>query len=425
MSTILSFNKFQELLSKNGYAVVSVYEAKKRIIFLELRTPRLQRSFILYIPKKYKMKSKNDRFKTFKIRKCSTAEDILSYLSEIKGSLLDCDLISISNEFLCLQRNNGDVITHCFGEENTKLVDFADQSPIDKLIDEGKKMEKLLQDEDNEEEGGEIEIDEKKVGLNDENEDEEEDEEVLDLNEDEDEGDLKNDNEKNEGDGEDEDEELLDLNEVEEDKEVLETSGKKGKKKEIELEFETPDAEDVYITPKAKNVSLQSRFDNSIPSNIEDSNINIGLIYYSVDLSLFYKKIKDSVAFEKEILAVYDALDDNEIEIRDIKIDEITELSNKLVKKAKDVSNECKKKSLELKSQILRLSETLDKTEKLKDKIALNTKKFANSKPDVDRLHNQTKTALHDINTEIIRKRESTNDVLEIIRISLEELLET
>jgi hypothetical protein len=417
MSTILSFDKFQELLSKNGYALVSVYEVKKRIKFLELRTPRLQRSFILYIPKKYKMKSKNDRFKTFKIRKCSTEEDILSYLSEIKGSLLDCDLISISNEFLCLQRNNGDVVTHCFGEENTKTVESADQSPIDKLIDEGKKIEKLLQDDEDEEEGEEIEIEEKGHTENDDVSGlDEDDENVLGVDEDNEEEEVLGVDEDNE-----EDEEVLDNKE--EGLELVndETPEKKG----IELEFETSDAEDIYITPKPKNISLQSRFDNSIPSNIEDSNINIGLIYYSVDLSLFYKKLKDSIAFEKDILAVYDALDDNEIEIRDIKIDEITELSNKLVKKAKDVSEDCKKKSLELKSQILRLSETLDKTEKLKDKIASNTKKFANSKPDIDRLHNQTKTALHDINTEIIRNRESANDVLEIIRISLEELLET
>ncbi|HMP28164.1 MAG TPA: hypothetical protein PKD85_01105 [Saprospiraceae bacterium] len=410
--SILSFDKFQELLSKNGYAIVSVYESKKKVVFLELRTPKLQRSFILYVPKKYKIKSKNVRYRTFTISssKSENVDAIIYYLSELKGALLDCDLIAISSELLCLQRNNGDVISYVFGKRNDIKIMNEERSPIDQLIDESRKIEQLLKEEEDDEEGDEIEIE----GIGEVKGDEisETPETISDeIISDAEEEDIVKEEPGNEEDN------------IKEESE----NTPEDKSPTIELNFVPSKEEDVNIIPKARDISLMKRIDNSLPNDIEESNINIGLIYYCIDLSSFYKKLKKEASFdfEKEILAAYDALDDNEIELRDIKIDEISELSNKLVKKAKDISEGCKKTNLDLKTQLIRLSETLNKTEKLKIKVDTNEKKFATAKPEVDRLYNQTKTALHDINTEIIRTRESTNDILEIIRISLEELLET
>ena len=52
-----------------------------------------------------------------------------------------------------------------------------------------------------------------------------------------------------------------------------------------------------------------------------------------------------------------------------------------------------------------------------------DVKKFSDLKPEIDRLHNQTKTTLHEINIELLRNKEELDDRIKTIQSSLEELL--
>lgn len=150
MSTNLSINKFIDFLLNKDIVIVSLYKSDEILIFVEAKTPKLQKSFIIHVPSKYVIKCKDCiNYKTFEITPISKdkAQKNIEYLSEIRGTLLVCDLISISSEIISLQKNNGKILVYQFGKIK-KSKEFKDISPIDKLIDENNALTKLLDDED-------------------------------------------------------------------------------------------------------------------------------------------------------------------------------------------------------------------------------------------------------------------------------------
>jgi hypothetical protein len=185
-----------------------------------------------------------------------------------------------------------------------------------------------------------------------------------------------------------------------------------------ELDADEDEDAEVHIQPTFKIKSFEHRMDNSIPENMVECNVDLGLLYFSMDLSIFYQRLRtEGPPLEEEVLTAYDTMDDNEADTRSSKLDEIQELCSKISSKAKQLVEGYQKRELDLKSQVLKLSTVLEKAEKLKDKVV--DKKFADEKPNVDRLYNQTKTSLYDLNVEIAQNKDCINDLLNIYISSL------
>ena len=161
-----------------------------------------------------------------------------------------------------------------------------------------------------------------------------------------------------------------------------------------------------------------------VPENLETLDISLGLIYYSIDIDKFYKKANRKIDIEEDIISTYDIIDENENDLRSEKADNITELCAKLTLKVKEEVEKYRKEENHLKTQILKLSLVLDNAEKLKGKIDSDgTNKFLDSKPEINKLYNQTKTTFHDINLEILRNKDRIDDFLVQYQSALEEML--
>lgn len=455
--SVLSFGKLSTLLTSKSYTPVAIYaDSEGYVHFLEIRTPKIQKTFFISVPEKYKMPCNDDteRYKTVIIsRLTSTVESRqIEYISEVKGPLLDCDLLSISSSLMCSCKNNGDMVLFKFGADTTGVADVDDADdlvddvdPVEKIIKSAKKITKKL--------GSEKfilpEPDAEPV--------------VLDPEADAKEPDEDNQAAEPEGDGEDDEEGGAEEGEEAEVEAVVTP---------IELEFEDENGkpfvggdaqtllEDDIVIPEATKVVEKEiekietaieragisssssppkdarRKDNSVPDNIEDVDITLGIIYYSIEIGLFNKKVSRAqpvhdattpgprpVHLEEEITSAYDTIDDNETELRTIKLDEIIEMSAKLTIKAKEEMESCKKEELNLKSQIFKLSSVLDHCEKLRTKTETKPDKFTDIKPELDRLYKQTKTTLYEMNVEILRNKDRADDILNQYQTSLEELL--
>lgn len=453
---VLSFAKLSALLGSKGYTLVTIYCSKDGDVhFLEARTPKVQKTFIISIPPKYKMSTTTDteHYKTVTIAKLPGGIESrqMDYIAEVKGPLLECDLLSISSTMLCLCKNNNDVEVYKFGaaedepEEEEDLENLEDADAVQKIIKAAKKIGKKMGSKN-------LKIPE-------------EVEEPVHLEK----ADLEKAEEEEVGEEIGNEEE-----EVEEGENVEEVVGEEEDVMPIELEFEDEDGkpfegdveiqipeeeivtgsdtiekglekieqviekvEDTPLPPKQPKDSR--RRDNSIPENIEDVDISLGIIYYSVEIGLFNKKVSKTalqhklgsgtistpITFEEEIMTTYDTIDDNESDIRNVKLDEVTEMAAKLSHKAKEEVEKCKQEELSLKTQILKLSSVLEHCEKLKSKMISKPEKYTDVKPEIERLYKQTKTTLYEMNVEILRNKDRTDEMLAQYQTSLEELLNT
>ncbi len=493
MTTKLSFNKLLTLLENKSYTLVAAYtslsgghEETRNVVFLEVRTPKVQKTFFIYISPKYYMPctEETDHYKNTKITEMNnlySTSDVQTqapevqknteYIAEIKGPLLQCDLLSVSSSLLCLYKNNGDSVIFKFGdlerEEVEDLVDLEEKGDaVDKLVRSAKKITKKmgevyeepdLNDSTATNEGAK---DDSIIGRGDEAKGEDIEEQIDEAKEEEGEAkggasdpesvivELEFKDEKGNVVGEEilvSDEDLSEAKgEAKEEEDILALGDDSTEKKKGEDKIKPDDGKKDKL-----RIHKGKRCDNSLPDNIEDSDITLGIIYYSIDVVSFNKKLsvvpkpnpvaditkadatkieatvkEQFIPLEDEIINIYDAIDDNENEARLAKLDEVVELSAKLTIKAKDEIDACKLEELNLKAQILKLSGILDQCEKLRAKVGgSETKKFIETKPEIERLYKQTKITLYEINIEIMRNKDKANEILSRYQTSLEELL--
>ena len=167
---------------------------------------------------------------------------------------------------------------------------------------------------------------------------------------------------------------------------------------------------------------LKNKTNNNVPENLENLDLSLGLIYFSIDIDKFYKNANRKIDMEEDIISVYDIIDENENDIRNEKADDIMELCAKLTIKVKEETEKYKKDEDHFKNQILKLTLVLQNTELLKTKVD-KADKFLDSKVEINRLYNQTKTTLHDINIEILRNKDRIDDFLAQYHSALEDML--
>ena len=134
----LSFNKFENLFLSHNYTIPAIYfitelqESKKikKIVFLEARLPKTQKSIIIYVSPKFMMLLPNELGSTpierIKMIEITQSEpDILNersvqYLIDIRGPLIESDLVIISSRGLCYSKFNGENISYLFVDNMPK-----------------------------------------------------------------------------------------------------------------------------------------------------------------------------------------------------------------------------------------------------------------------------------------------------------------
>ena len=137
---VLSMTKFTSFLDKYSYKLCSMYSLGSDILFAELKTPRLQKTFIVSIPNKYRLTAGATTPRRFHLATSDLSyQRHLDYLRSLKGPLIECDLLAISSTALCLYSAEGLTCYQIVDEEAIseppepkKVLD-----PVEKILSRG------------------------------------------------------------------------------------------------------------------------------------------------------------------------------------------------------------------------------------------------------------------------------------------------
>ena len=470
--TTVSLQKIIDLLHRNSFGLTATFcegaSGASEVKFLQVKTPNIQKTFVISIPSRYIVKNTVDSHRRFHIGKFGNVPSKqIDYLTDLKGSRLECDLVAISSTTIYLYRNNGDNEGYLIGEaaiaelkKHSRVAADTPETgsdPVEKLVRDTKFLARNLgSDEDSD---GELSPEDLKkmkvfgktttVVLDTETDDEiselcegdieedanEESEEGGNADEESEGSDFANTRiHKNDGDDPAQDEESSD--EYPSESEYPARTSGRLEKPTLEESLEEAEDQDIVFesAPKHKKKSHRKdkksgprrakkiSSDNSLPLHIDEADLEIGIIYVSIDLSTFYTRVS-APSFENDILKIYDTLDANEMEMRDLRTKEIAELSLKISEKVKTEMDLFRAADLKNKSQMIRLTESLKKLETLSIRVNANPSKFADSKAKIERMKENVKNTFDDLNLDGLRLRDLANDTLGHYLTCLEDMI--
>jgi hypothetical protein len=384
--TTLSFKKFSALLAKHSYIITSVYaDSSNQVHFIETRTPKLQRSFMIHVPPKYRMVLDSAAYKSLILTptNVSPAQKQVDQLIEIKGNILSCDIVSITSKTVCVYLNNGKFVHYLMGNVSVSTQN-EDSATEPAETDIGALIETATGILEKEDPGFSIpKLAEDKIGVD-----------------------------------------LPDTDDIIHPAAPTEP---------IELDFvvDPPPAPEVVLPEEVlpieeiprntKTTSLNYRKDNAIPPFLEEAAVDSGLIQVCIDVPDFYKKV-DPSQFEIEVITIYDVLDDNENEARIGKLEYIVKAAEDLAAKTKKDLETFATREAMLKESVLSLSAILERSEVVRAKrIAAGMGGAALQ--DLERVYTQTRSAIYDVNIELLKLKDHTNELLETTQECLEMLL--
>lgn len=360
----LSLSKLIEFLEKHGYLFVKLYRVNKEIKFVECKTPKYQKTFILNIPSRYKMISSKKEDIRVKHEILDPSPEFIDFTINMKGENIDLDLFIVSYGFVYLY-SEGDGIKS-FSIENDKT--FKEEK-----IDEIKKLEMEVV-ETLKKSSPDIKFPKLKKKQN---------EEDIILEGDEESGLIFED-----------DGELID--------EV-----KLSMENDLEIETEEKEEDDFIIN-------------NELPRKIEDKNIIFGMVYISVNLREFFKETKE---WENVITYSYSQLEENEVEMRVKILKEINELVMESTRKTKTNLDLIERKEKKLKFQLEKLTMLLTKSESLLSSIGISPKSKGIDKKEMEDLCNRTRETIKELNVKLLLLRDEANELLINYREKAKELL--
>ena len=192
-----------------------------------------------------------------------------------------------------------------------------------------------------------------------------------------------------------------------------ETSPSVGEVEGIELEFEDEDGLPVQEGPPQDQREISKTSNNELPDRLEEEEIELGMVYVVWDLKVFFRRAEH---LENETVALYDSLDENEAELRQIQLAKLAELSTLLVSTAKIRLDEWGQEEKRLKGQLFKLSGLLSSAEKVQAKAS------ASSQTALAQVHQSTWSAIHELNLELLRLRDQVNNLLSVYVSSLDEV---
>jgi len=460
----LSYKKFSKLLLQNGYLISLIYYIEnngREVVFFELRLPKSQKTIILYIsPNKYTMLlPKEVNYKTIEIvstedeRVKSAAfiltERSLHYAIGVRGPLVESDIVIISSNGVCYTKFNGE--NYCYfmadkvkklGENDKEILKIEESENseeeeialLEKNIKNIAKKKGVQLKEFTVQKGNSAEISiktqdvKKEVVVKNKKTDAyiKKPEEII----------VKTEEKK------EEDVFVSDENDVK--GLALEFVEKSGSSESVvdeedseeEYSFdsssETNSSEDVeekelttkIINPSTSNKSntKASPMANYVMPEVLD--IYHGAVYVGTDINTFYKNVG---GYEPEALAIYEQIEDNETDIRMERLNDTKKklglLSVHVESRVKDIELE----ELGLKYQLLRLTGILHNVDTLKNKN-INSKNIGNAADsnlsELNRIYEKTRKTVHDINLQLLQKREEYEDILSNCEYTIAELLE-
>ena len=440
LSVRLNLDKLKSLLNRHGYILEQVYCQRQSIRFVECRTPKYQKTFIIYIPERYTLTLPPSS--SLKRLNITTSESPptpyqIRFMSDMKGTLLECDLLSISSEMLCIYLNSGDAEcfyiteTGCSESEDETEDDEECKDEVDTLerdtvrllqkVDPGAKLPKAVlrkkrkkSDEDHSTSSNDSSDLEEKSDEDSHKESSDDSEEKSSSTEEE------NKDRKVElffedenGDSVDEVKSLLENPSHVEDSlhRIKEKIENKDSEKNGESETEN-DSENEEYTVR----------DNSLPPEIEEGEVSLGIVYVLIDIRQFFKVV---AKYEDDLISHYNQIEDNEEELRQQKLSKVKNLCHEIIthseKRLKDISEEEER----LKIHLVRLTIVLTQSDSLKIKVENNPSKYGvNIIAETARIYQETRMTIYDLNMEILKLRDTTEDLLSNYISSMQELLQ-
>jgi len=388
---LLSFEKVSSFVTKYGYGLVTLYVENNECLFIELRTPRYQKTFIVGIPERYKLLISVENYRRVNIKNSGEPTTKKSlYLVDMKGPLLECDIFSVSSEEICTHKNNGEFACYKIiidGEDLPAPAEIyaEEQDPVEKVFKETRKVLESF--------GGETDdLDKpKKKKHRDQDEivivergDATEDQVIIEFEDD-------------------------DGLPVEKASEPAKEKKKKKKKKSNDEEEENEQSD------TNSDSSSDAPRDNSLPE-LEDEDIESGMIYVLVDIKDFFGK---AAFLESELVSLYDSIDENEVELRRSRVDTINELSIRVKTLVEDKLKEIENEERKIRIQVSKLSTLLLATER----VQLKTPIMDPRRAEIDKAHYSTRLMIHEMNVELLRLRDKINNILTSYLTSLEDVM--
>jgi hypothetical protein len=387
--TPLLFDKFISLAEKNNFVYIRSYVTDKLCRFIELKTPLTKKTFIVSITDRYKMTIDDHLHKEI-VRVDNPSSRQMLYLMDIRGGLTNAEIITVSSTSICTINTSGEseryecyVIKDMMDTNINQYIKEEPKSKVDRLVTKSKN---IIIDEDtlpvNQEDQGNSES-QSNVTLGSESQSNttlESEEIILEF-------------------------QTADGNPIDSENEDLESQNDFSS--ESQNDFENGKSAPKYTDYK----------DNSLPANLADDNIIIGMAYISIDINYFFRNVK---TIETYILELYNQLYENEYERRMCKIDTINDLCKSLQKKFKETIDKANSEEQKLNSDIARLTNILISG----DKVLNKPNQKADIKTNIEKLHSETHKTISDINIEILRLKDHTDEYILNCQVTLEDLVD-
>lgn len=459
----LSYSKFNTLVEKYGYLITTIYyieqDMHKRAVFLECRLPKTQKNVLVHIPSKFKMSLTKDlKPKLIEIVKSDRNEDSpniyghlsdksVSYILNLRGPMINSDIAVISIDGICMSKFNGTTV--CYHLKSSIIVQSDDESghsSQEEAKREAEELHKIEQDlikaaakmkikkselpektkiqdpvpvtpiliqpelppelkapmieASQPVEGPQPAVESAPSQLETPDQVQPTPDKPVEI--------------------ESEPVELVFQPETVEihKPEIVDVPEKSDHLDEASLSSSSSDSSE-EIDPKSSKESKKLRMSQrSNYVDVEELDVQTGIVYVVVDVEQLYKKLDD---YESYAISVYEQLDDNE---KDMRSDRIAEIKKQLDLASKHLDLRIKKLEISesgSKYNLLKLTGLLQDAENIKSK-ASEAKKIAVF--EIDKVHAKTKKAIHELNISILRQKDELDDILLNYEESLKELFE-
>ncbi len=418
----LSLEKLSNLFQRHKYILVAAYCEEANIRFLECRTPKQQKTFIVYLPPKYTMylseKYLLNRFNVTPTNLPPSPRQI-QFMSDMKGPLLECDLLTISSQMVCMYRNSGDTECYLIVDENEDKSSETEDEEIDEITQLEQKTVKVLQKVKPGAQLPKIPIHEETEGLTEGRQNEETECQSEGQTNDNTEGQSTE-----ETDGHDKIELVFEDDNGEVFDEVRHTlNTAESKLHVVQEKINKRDAETFGDSDDSSEDEVENLVtrDNAFPPKLEDSDTILGIIYVMIDIGTFFKKI---ASYEDEVIAFNEHLDDNELDIRKEKLSKLRETVINFLSHAEERLKKVNDEEKELKLQLMRLTVVLAQAEILKTHVEKNPGKYGEIVTESETIYSQTRETTHELNMELLKLRDFADELLNNYQSSINELIE-
>lgn len=397
MAVKLSFVKLESILEKAKYTLTALYSESNAIRFVECRTPRQQKTFILFIPPKYTIYTPpSSRYELIYIKEMNdTSMDRFHALLGVRGHA-DCDVLSISSDGICHLQIDGEKAYYKYSDAN----DDKEVEEVESKVEEVKAPVDTIKGLENN-----IKSLYHQLGVNKE-------ESVIEPKVKEEieqpEGESFTDNEVDEEYSSDEPDEGNEAEivfnddeggEVDEVKHVIEDTG-------IDEQFE-----DIQ---EPEDDIQESGYNNSRPEELLSSDVHLGIVYLVVPLPVF---IRDISIIEQIIMQKYKELDEAEDDMRKMVMARIHSSFERFITSSDQKFASIAKEEEELKAQLNRLSVVMAQITILSENAL-----YAEVDQKVYQSTLEAKSLMNNIQLELIRSKEKTREMMTNIIDCLDEL---